>query len=31
MTFNRGLIADPKAFAHDAGAAPWLFLCSDRP
>jgi hypothetical protein len=30
MTFNRGLIADPEAFAHDAGAASWLFLCGEE-
>ena len=27
--FNRGLIADPQAFARDAGAASWLYLCSE--
>ncbi len=27
LTFNRGAIADPEAFARDAGAASWLFLC----
>ncbi len=27
VTFNRGAIADPEAFARDAGAASWLFLC----
>jgi hypothetical protein len=27
MKFNRGLIADPEAFASDADAASWLFLC----
>ena len=26
---NRGLVADPEAFARDAGAASWLFLCGD--
>jgi len=26
LTFNRGLIADPAAFARDANAASWLFL-----
>jgi hypothetical protein len=30
MTFNRGPIADPEAFAHDAGAASWLFLCGEE-
>jgi hypothetical protein len=29
MKFNRGLIADPAAFARDAGAASWLFLCGE--
>jgi hypothetical protein len=29
MTFNRGLIADPEAFARDAHAASWLFLCGE--
>jgi hypothetical protein len=26
---NRGLIADPDAFARDFGAASWLFLCGE--
>ncbi len=30
MTFNRGLIADPKTFARDVGAASWLFLCGEE-
>ena len=29
MTFNRGLIADPAAFARDASAASWLYLCGE--
>src|SRR6478672_6611103 len=29
LTFNREAIADPAAFARDAGAASWLFLCGD--
>jgi hypothetical protein len=29
LTFNRGLIADPEAFARDADAASWLFLCGE--
>ncbi|MEA2273821.1 MAG: hypothetical protein QOI98_2529 [Solirubrobacteraceae bacterium] len=29
LTFNRGPIAEPEAFARDAGAASWLFLCGD--
>jgi hypothetical protein len=27
LTFNRGAIADPEAFAREAGAASWLYLC----
>src|SRR4051794_36667584 len=27
LKHNRGLIADPGAFAKDAGAESWLFLC----
>jgi hypothetical protein len=30
LTFNRGPIADPEAFARDADAASWLFLCGDE-
>jgi hypothetical protein len=30
LIFNRGAIADPEAFARDAGAASWLFLCGDE-
>ena len=30
LTFNRGPIADPEAFARDAGAASWLFLCGEE-
>lgn len=30
LTHNRGLIADPAAFANDAGAASWLFLCGEE-
>jgi hypothetical protein len=29
LKFNRGLIADPDAFARDADAASWLFLCGE--
>ena len=29
LTFNRGHIADPEAFARDANAASWLFLCGE--
>jgi len=27
LSFNRGPIADPQAFADDAGAASWLYMC----
>lgn len=30
LTFNRGLIADPAAFAADASAASWLYLCGEE-
>jgi hypothetical protein len=30
LKFNRGLIADPEAFARDAKAASWLFLCGEE-
>ena len=30
LTFNRGPIADPQAFARDASAASWLFLCGEE-
>src|SRR5437773_888453 len=26
---NRGLVTDPIAFAREAGAASWLFLCGE--
>jgi len=29
LTFNRGPIRDPAAFAEDANAASWLFLCGE--
>jgi hypothetical protein len=29
LIFNRGLIADPEAFAREANAAAWLFLCGE--
>lgn len=29
LKFNRGLIAHPDAFARDADAASWLFLCGE--
>ncbi len=30
LTFNRGMIADAEAFAREAGAASWLFLCGEE-
>jgi hypothetical protein len=30
LGFNRGLIVDPEAFARDANAASWLFLCGEE-
>jgi hypothetical protein len=30
LKFNRGPIADPEAFAREAGAASWLFLCGEE-
>lgn len=30
LTYNRGLIADPAAFARGAGAASWLYLCGEE-
>lgn len=30
LKFDRGLIADPQAFARDANAASWLFLCGEE-
>ena len=30
ITFNRGAVTDPDAFARDFGAASWLFLCGDE-
>lgn len=30
LTHNRALIADPAAFAKDAGAASWLYLCGEE-
>jgi hypothetical protein len=29
LTFNRELIADPAAFAQDAHASSWLYLCGE--
>ena len=30
MTYNRGLIEDPAAFAREHGAASWLYLCGEE-
>jgi protein tyrosine phosphatase (PTP) superfamily phosphohydrolase (DUF442 family) len=30
LSYNRGPIADPEAYARDAGAASWLFLCGEE-
>jgi len=30
LTHNRGLIEDPEAFARDANAASWLYLCGEE-
>jgi hypothetical protein len=30
LTYNSGPIADPAAFARDASAASWLFLCGEE-
>src|SRR3954449_595416 len=30
LTYNRGPIADPAAFARVASAASWLFLCGEE-
>jgi hypothetical protein len=30
LMHNRGLIADPEAFAHENGAAAWLYLCGEE-
>jgi hypothetical protein len=30
LSFNRGAIEDPEAFAREAGAAGWLFLCGEE-
>jgi hypothetical protein len=30
LTHNRGLIADPAAFAREAGAKSWLYLCGEE-
>jgi hypothetical protein len=30
LSFNRGLITDPEAFARNANAASWLYLCGEQ-
>jgi hypothetical protein len=30
MRHNRGLVEDPAAFAREAGAASWLYLCGEE-
>jgi hypothetical protein len=30
LKFNRGAIADPEAFARDASAASWLYMCGEE-
>jgi hypothetical protein len=30
LIHNRGTIADPAAFARDAGAASWLYMCGEE-
>jgi hypothetical protein len=30
LTFNRGLVTDPEAFAQEADAASWLYLCGEQ-
>ena len=30
LIHNRGLVADPAAFANDAGAASWLYMCGEE-
>jgi hypothetical protein len=30
LMHNRGLIADPEAFAREHGAASWLYLCGEE-
>ena len=30
LIHNRGLVADPAAFAKDAGAASWLYMCGEE-
>src|SRR4051794_2477942 len=30
LTYNRGMIADPTAFARESDAASWLYLCGEE-
>ena len=30
VTYNRGMIADPTAFARESDAASWLYLCGEE-
>jgi hypothetical protein len=30
LTHNRGMVGDPAAFAKEAGAASWLYMCGDE-
>ncbi len=30
LIHNRGLVADPAAFANEAGAASWLYMCGEE-
>jgi hypothetical protein len=30
LTFNRGPVAEPEAFARETSAASWLFLCGEE-
>lgn len=30
LEFNRGIVDDPAAFAREAGAASWLYLCGEE-
>jgi hypothetical protein len=30
LHYNRGLIEDPTAFAQEAGAASWLYMCGEE-
>jgi hypothetical protein len=30
LTYNRGMIADPAAYAQEANAASWLYMCGEE-